>query len=238
MRRWLPLLGALASCHPRSNAQWYTRALSDETSFEDARSDCRHVSEPTARDDCLLAVLEQYHRLAETDCAELQVMKWREECLFQLAERQNASGDLALGLATCNRSRYARPCSWHLVQDEVEASLGDAPSVAEPRIDKFKGVRSLPDAPLQFWLIRFREQSAAGKPIDEADCDGLRDPIACRNAVQEHIQQVLDTMSGKALQTVCRAAPGERVKTAGKPAWAMGPIATATDARWAGEHCR
>lgn len=215
----------------------YAKAAA-EADFSSARGLCRDIRVEATRDDCLLAVLESHQRLSDADCSEIRDQKWYAECLFQLAERQSAGGDLALGLSTCDRSRFARSCTWHLLQDQVEATLDLSPAEAEPRIDLFKGVRTLPDAPEQFWLTRFRELSGAGRPVDEADCDGLRDPEACRIAVASHVRRALEALGRASLHTVCDAEPGQRATTKGRPAWVAGPIASAEEARWVATHCR
>lgn len=183
-------------------------------------------------------MLEQHQRLSDADCAEITSVKWYAECLFQLAERQADAGELALGLQTCDRSRFARSCTWHLLQDQVQATLTLPPVEAEPRIEAFRGVRTLPDAPYQFWLTRFREQGGLGRSVDEADCDGLRDRRACELAVEAHVRRTLEVLGRASLRTVCAAEPGRRAMSKGQPSWAPGPVASGTEERWVAERCR
>jgi len=233
----LPAALVGAGCQRPSDAVLYAQAAA-AADFTDARGLCRDIRVEATRDDCLLAVLEAHQRLSDADCAEIHDQKWYAECLFQLAERQSLGGDLALGLATCDRSRFARPCAWHLLQDQVQATLDLSAAEAEPRIDLFKGTRTLPDAPEQFWLTRFREQGGLGRPVDEADCATLRDPDACRIAVASHVRKALDALGRASLRTVCDAEPGQRAMTKGRPAWVAGPTASAEEARWVAGHCR
>lgn len=232
------LLGlTLPACHPpRSDAEHYVAALAAED-FSVARAACRRIRDREARDDCYLAALEAHHRLSEEDCAEIQSPRWSAECLFQLAERQSAAGDLDLALLTCERSRFARFCAWHLLQDEVQAGLDEPVDVAEARVDRFRGARAIPDALHQFWLIRFREQGAAGETLDEADCEDSRDPVACRHAVEDHVRRVMDALGKASRHSTCLAEPGQRATTRGGPAWKPGPVANAAEARWVAERC-
>ena len=191
-----------------------------------------------AREDCLLAVLERHHRLSPEDCGELTTQKWHAECLFQLAERQGRAGELSAALQTCASSLYARFCSWHLLQDQVQASLDDAPVVAEARLDGFAGVTVLPDAAFQFWMIRFREQATDGRSLDESDCHGLRERGECERAVVEYVRRKLDAISHGRMPAVCGGTPGRRAMAHGQPAWKAGPLATSAEDAWVAERCR
>ena len=237
--RWiLPVLLALGACNRGlGDAGWYTAALA-EKSYGAAASDCRKIHAADSREDCLLAAMSQNNRLQDADCAELTVSKWHEECLFMLGERISASGNLALGLQTCERSRFARSCTWHLLQDKVQATMDQPPATAERVLDHFQRVPSLPDATYQFWVIRLREAAELGRPVDEADCIPSRDPAACRRAVEAHVRRILDTLGRGGLASACKAAPGARATTGGKPAWLPGPITLAVEANWVREKCR
>ncbi len=182
--------------------------------------------------------MEKHGRLSEGDCAEITSQKWYAECMFLLAERQSKAGDLALALDTCDRSRYARFCTWHLVQDQVQATMSLSMAEAEGRIVAFKGARAIPDAPYQFWLTRFREQGGEGRPVDEHTCETLRDPGACYLAVEGHVRKTLDVLGRASLRTVCAAEPGRRAMSKGQPSWRMGPVATRVEERWVEERCR
>lgn len=231
-------LALLAGCERRSDATLYADALAETKDFDAAANLCRQIRPPLVRDDCLLAVIEAHDRLSEQDCAEITEAKWSSECLFQLAERQSHAGDLQLGLRTCERSTFGRACSWHLLQDEVQASMEERPSVAEDRIADFRGARLIPDAPFQFWLTRFREGAALGRTVDEADCDELKDADPCRKAVEDHVRRSLELQWRASRKSVCEAAPGQRAMSHGKPAWVSGHIAAEAEARWVNERCR
>ena len=241
LRDGLITAAALAAfgCDRRSDAARYTDALAETADFEAAAADCRGISTEETRDDCLLAVLEQHGRLSEADCGGIKDQKWYGECLFQLAERQAGAGDLALALSTCDRSSFGRACVWHLLQDEVQASMADRPLVAEARIAEFRGARLIPDAPFQFWLTRFRETGGAGATIDEADCDELRDADPCRKAIEDHVRRSLELQWRANRASVCNAPEGQRAMSHGKPAWSMdGHIAKDAERRWASERCK
>ncbi|MDP6932836.1 MAG: hypothetical protein QGG40_07955 [Myxococcota bacterium] len=250
-----PITGLLAlalwSCDglgDRSDAQNYARALAEVTDFSAARSSCDRVDSSLARGDCLLAIMEAHERLDETDCRTLDNDLWHDECFFLLAERQAASGGLAQGLDTCQTTAFARYCSWHLLQDEVQDSLQEPAAEAEARLTAFRETRTLPDAAFQFWTIRFREQAGDGRPLDERDCTGLEDSESCIHAVQAHIRKMLDARARAARKkssdttpsrpAVCELEPGSRVKIRQAPAWSSGPVAQAAESDWVRDHCR
>ncbi len=237
LRIGLIALGLAGCLDRRSDAARYADALARED-FDDARDDCAGIGPEDARDDCLLAIMEQHHRLSEADCAGIASQKWYAECMFLLAERQSKTGDLALALQTCERSRYARFCSWHLLQDQVQETLDLSMAQAEGRIVAFKDAKPIPDAPFQFWLTRFREQGASGTSVDEHECETLRDRGACYLAVEAHVRRTLDTLGRASLRTVCASEPGKRAMSKGQPSWKMGPVASRVEQRWVEERCR
>ena len=233
------LSGALATgCERRGDAVLYADALAETKDFEKAADTCREIGAQQSRQDCMLAVIEQHGRLSDRDCASIADQKWSGECLFQLAERQAHAGDLPLALKTCDRSIFGRACTWHLLQDEVQASLDLHPSEAEARIAGFQGNRLMPDAAFQFWLTRFREGAGQGRTVDEVDCDELKDADPCRKAVEDHVRRSLELQWRASRGSVCSSPAGERAMNHGKPAWAQGHIAAEAEARWYDERCR
>lgn len=237
LRLVAPLLALLAACEQRGDAGWYAYALAEAPSYEDAAAACRRIDARSTREDCLLAVLESHDRLAEADCGELQDPVWHDECLFQLAERRRAAGDLAEAIRTCHRTRFSRPCAWHLLQDEVQASIDLPAPEAEARLQPFAAADPLPDAAFQFWMIRFREQGTRGRTVDEADCASLQDPSQCRRALQSHIHRMLEALGNLDLQKTCAREPGTRANVRGAPAWVLGSLALETERQWEAEFC-
>lgn len=232
------LLGLILGCAgPRSDAELYSEALARTETFEQADGLCRRIVDDDGRGDCLMAIFERYDRLQPSDCGSIDMGIWRDECMFQLAERQRAAGELATAIQTCHENRFGRNCAWHLLQDEAEASLDDAPVDAEKRIAPFSASRRLPDAGRQFWTIRFRELGARGTTLDEALCDGLAEPSSCREAVAVHVRTILDATGRTNRARTCAAAPGRRATIKGNPAWLAGPVTLAAEADWVGRWC-
>jgi len=231
------LLGLLSCGSPKSDAVRYAEALGEASDFESARSLCAGITDVGLRGDCKVGAMERHRVLDEAECDGVQSDLWRDECRFLLAERQRASGDLALAIDTCNSTRFARKCAWHLVQDEAQASVDEAPAVAEARITPFLVSRPVPDAALQFWIIRFREQAAAGKQLDERVCDEVIDRQTCVEGFFRHLATVLDALGRARLERVCAKDGDALATTGGEPAWAEGPLARAAESRWVRAHC-
>lgn len=233
----LSVLSVLSACGPRTDAERYRAALVEADAYGPAAALCADIGDRGARGDCLIAVMERFQRLEIADCDAIRDGLWHDECVFALAERARAHGDLDRGLELCLQGRFARSCSWHLLQDEVEASLEDPPKAAELRIAAFAHARRIPDAAVQFWMIRFRERSAAGHPLDEADCEGLKDSRSCEAAVIGYVRQILDAVGNANREQTCNAARGERVKVGQAPAWAAGPVALRAEDDWVRMRC-
>ena len=238
----LLVLLALSSCAVEGDAHLYAQALTGSETFLEARELCLRIRDPASRGDCEVAVMERWQRLNVDDCRTIargppELSLWRDECMFQLAERMRARGDLDRALETCLDTRFARQCSWHLVQDEAEASLDEAPAVAERRIARFVAARRIPDAPVQFWAIRFRTAAAAGRLPDEAICNELAQPAPCRDAVESYVRTVLDAWLRGDPNLACgRVAPSSDTVEL-RPAWVEGPYATAAAVDWRALHC-
>ncbi len=184
-----------------------------------------------------MTVLEKHDRLSPQACGDISGPVWRDECRFLLAENQWAAGDGQVGLQTCMQTRFRRQCSWHLVRASALASLDSPPAEAEARLTMFEGVKAIPDAARQFWLIRFREENATGRPIDERHCEALVEPASCRMAVVEHVQHSLSAPTSGGKEDRCGRPAGARVHRKGVPLWTPGPIAMSAEARWVKERC-
>jgi hypothetical protein len=234
------LLLALA-CAPEpvvQSADAYHEALTTDGGYPASAAACARLPTARVRGDCLLASMERWESLEPALCAGLEDPLWADECRFQLAERQRAAGDLAAGLATCERTRFRRSCAWHLVQDEAESAADEELATAEARIPALMTSRAIPDAPLQFWLVRFREGSARGQVLDEAACGALLDPQSCEQAVWAWVRAMLDELGKRDPARLCDRPLGERVHNVeGEPAWRPGPIATGAEQRWVHERC-
>ena len=181
--------------------------------------------------------MERWQHLEPTDCAEVTSHLWRDECVFLLAERQWKGGQQVEGLATCRQTRFARACTWHLIQDEAEAALMESPEVAEARLSAFAASGVAPDAPIQFWKLWLRGRSGAGLPIDERSCAALQNAHPCQEAVGRYIHELLEANARQDRTHVCTAAPGERVRTAQGPVWLPGPLTETVEQQWVSRYC-
>lgn len=241
-----PLIGLLA-CKRPSDAERYHRALTQSDSFEQAGQECRAIVDVDSRGDCLVGVMEVWRHLDPQDCLAMtegvggrgppQMALWRDECMFQLAERLRAHGDLEGALVACQETRWARQCAWHLVQDEAEASLDEAPPVAEARIARFEGAQRLPDAALQFWTIRQRAAAARGTRLSEQDCAALVSPAPCQQALRVSVRTMLDARLRADAGATCGPADAPDDTVGFDTAWMSGPIVDALVAEWASERC-
>ena len=181
--------------------------------------------------------MERFTQLAPGDCAAIASHLWRDECVFLLAERQWRSGAHAEGLATCEETRFARACTWHLIQDEAEAAAEEPPEVAEVRLQHFLTSRIAPDAALHFWKLWLRARLGAGTPIDERSCGALTRREACREAVGRTLPELLEATGRHEREALCAAAPGERVMVSSGPAWRAGELTQAAEQQWVDRHC-
>lgn len=222
---------------PDAGASAYHRALKSDAGYAAAAAACQDIADERVRGDCLLAVMERWEHLDPASCDALTDPVWADECRFQLAERQRAAGKLAIAIQTCEGTRFRRSCAWHLLQDEAQAAATEDAAAAEERLAPFRASRSIPDAPLQFWKMWFRERSADDHALDEAVCAGLAAPRACERAVDAYVRGMLDELGRRDPQRLCRQERGLRARTGGGPAWRMGPIAGAAEDRWVHERC-
>lgn len=232
----------LAACGPQTDAERYAWALTQARSYERARSACVGIVAPHARGDCLVAAMERFGTLDAEECravqqAEPSMSLWRDECMFQLAERQRARGNVDGALQLCLDTRFSRECAWHLVQDEAEASLSEDPTLAELRLARFDGAQRIPDAPLQFWTIRYRTQAAAGETPDEATCLELSNPGPCHEALRRHVRLVLDARLRSDPDMPCRPAAEQAATVSTGAAWVHGPVAAGAVLDWQHRHC-
>ena len=232
------LLFALLGCAGPADAELYRQAVALAPDYAVARPLCDQMVDADGRADCQMAVMERFDRLEPADCETVERGLWVDECYFQMAERRRAAGDLAGALATCERIRFARFCDWHLLQDEVEASIDEAPAAVEARLAPFVGLRALPDAAVQLWVIRFRERAGRDHILDERDCDGLKAPGPCQKAVNAHVRSILDSLGRAHKDQLCDKPLGQRARLGDGPAWLLGPLTEAAESRWVFERCR
>jgi hypothetical protein len=178
-----------------------------------------------------------WDRLEESDCALVEDPLWRDECVFLLAERRYAAGELASAIQTCHRTRFGRKCSWHLLQDLAQATLDRPPTEVESMLTPFLEADPMPDFKDQFWRIRFREQGAAGRTLDESACVGLVDEMSCESAVHYHVRSILDALAKTGLERTCERPMGQRATVADGAAWSLGAITEDAENQWVQQRC-
>ncbi len=220
-----------------SDADAYRNALVTAETFAAARTACSGIQEAAARGDCQVTITERFERLDPADCAHVTDPMWLDECRFLLAERVGKTGNIERAIAICNQSRFRRHCSWHLLQDGVEATLEVSPREAEAVLELFGQVDALKDAPFQFWRIRWREWGGAGRSADEMDCEGLRHQRGCEEALSRHVREMLHRVSRTDPRRMCALPRGERVRNRDTPGWILGPLTTRAEMEWEAEWC-
>ncbi len=235
---WLaiPLVALLCACSGRTDADWYTLALTAEDGYARAARRCDRIDGLRLRGDCEVAAMSRWGRLEEADCQGVEDALWRDECVFLLAERQWGAGQHQEALASCHQTRFARACVWHLLQDEVEATATADAHTASTRLAPFAGEPLIPDAQQQFWRLWLRSRAGAGIVLDEAECADLADPWPCRHALDRYIHEVLEALH-RADASICALPLGQRVMRGGTPQWRAGALAVEAEERWALRRC-
>ena len=236
MRLLLPLLLGACSQGP-TDAEAYAHALSAAPDHGAARASCDQVKDASLRGDCQVTITERFELLDPKVCDSVEGAVWQSECRFLMAERLGAAGDLQAALATCVTSGFRRHCAWHLLQDAAEATIDAPHAEAERVVHAFMEVQALPDAPNQFWRIRWRELAGRGRVLDEQGCVGLLSEPGCRDSLDRHVFDMLQVVARSDRRRTCSTAAGSRVLHDGQPAWVLGPITLAAERRWAAEHC-
>ena len=234
----LLLLLMLAACNaPPSDADLYRRALVTSTASEQAAARCRQIADVGLAGDCQVAVMERFETLEAGSCAEIRSDLWRDECVFLLAERQWRAGQQLEGLSTCRQTRFARACTWHLIQDEAESAAAQSAAEAQARLEPFRASNVAPDAAMHFWKLWLRARLAAGIAIDEKECATIEDVRSCREAVGRTIHELLEASGRTSRAELCAAPAGQRVVMNGAPAWRPGELSTAAEKQWVERHC-
>jgi hypothetical protein len=205
----------LAAC--RGDAETYRAAVGAED-FGAGVAACGELADRRMRGDCLVTVMENHERLDLADCATVEEDIWREECVFLAAERLAAAGKAAPAMDACNRTRFARECSYHLLRAAARTVKGDEPASAAQALGPWQGMAAAPDAERLFWKAWWREQDRV-------------DPARCRveRACEEGAKEVVLSTLGPALA----ADPTGFCADAGR--WPKRAVPTPTTEAWVAE---
>lgn len=235
---WGWVLGLVVACTgPATDAERYTTALVEARSYEEGADACAGIGHDSTRHDCTLATLERWNRLEDADCDAISAGRLQDECRFQLAERRFRAGDLPAAIATCEATRFRRPCSWHLVRDVAEASVDKTMVEAEADVKRFANATAIPDAAKQYWTVFARTRIGQRRVVDEADCEALEQPEPCRDALFHLVLDMLRETAGQRIEAMCRTPLGARITLRGQPVWAPGPITRRAERLWEERHC-
>lgn len=226
-----------AGCGGPSDAERYRQALATDATFPVAWQTCAGIVALPDRGDCQAAVTERFDRREPADCEQIEHAVWRDECRFLLAERLGQAGELDGALAACLSSRFRRHCTWHLIEDAVELTLDQPDATAEQALEPFFARKAMPDAAFQFWRVRHRLKNAAGTPLSETDCEGLRFRDDCRRALHLHVQTLLDELARGGAERVCAAPAGRRIMLGSTPALGPGPLVEDAEQEWVARRC-
>lgn len=162
------------------------------------------------------------------DCGLVVEPLWREECLFQYAERAAAAGELEPAFAACNRSLYGRECSFHLLRQAAEPTLDGSPAEAAPVLTPYLALEPAPDAPRLFWRTWFRDRLARHHPVDPTGCPDR----ACEQGAREAIYGSLTALARAQGAGFCLGPVSD------PKLWVPGATADAWVAEWQASECR
>jgi hypothetical protein len=157
--------------------------MDPSVSLSSALAGCQGIQAQDAQGDCMTAALELREGTGLKDCEQIESERWRNECIFVLAERQSTS-DLPGAVALCEQSRYARECLFHLIRDVAQTKTDLAADQAEGFIEPFVGVTRVPDSAALFWKewVRYKVRTM-DQAVPEGLCEGLVDVESCTAGV-------------------------------------------------------
>ncbi|MFT5585458.1 MAG: hypothetical protein ACI9VR_003050 [Cognaticolwellia sp.] len=181
----------LLACGQSTDAQRLAKAMDPKVSLPRALRGCQDIADMHAQGDCLTAALELRPGTDLRDCQQIESRRWRNECVFVLAERL-AETDLDGAISLCAKSSYVRECLFHLIRDVAQGVTELSPGEAEVFIDPFIGVPRTPDSVSLFWKewVRHRVRTM-DRPVPEALCEGLQDSPGCEKGLTKARKEML-----------------------------------------------
>ncbi|MES2640567.1 MAG: hypothetical protein V4850_13825 [Myxococcota bacterium] len=114
--------------------------------------------------------MEAQGRLDEADCDGIPKGVWHDECVFLYAEREARAGNLAEAFAACDRTVFARECSFHLIRIGARAVLDQPLTDAAATAVAYQGLPRAADAQRLFWKTWFQDRMEKGEPVDPTGC--------------------------------------------------------------------
>lgn len=172
--------GLLVSCTPQTDAERLAQALDPQVPLSKAVRGCEQISGQDAQGDCLSAAIALREGTRLEDCQSISSERWRNECVFVLAERMGAE-DVDGAIALCAESRFVRECLFHLIQDKAQAVGELEPVQAQRAIEPFSGVKRVPDAATLFWKEWVNHQvRTLDRAVPSTLCQGLEDSQSCK----------------------------------------------------------
>jgi hypothetical protein len=187
----MSVLLLLLACGQSTDAERLTQALDPGVSLFKALRGCEGIAGLDAQGDCITAALELRPGTGLQDCQQIESERWRNECLFVLAERLSWT-DLDGAISLCAEGRYARECLFHLIQDVAQGAAELPPSQAEGFIEPFIGVPRTPDSVALFWKewVRHKVRSM-DQPVPATLCQGLQDSTGCEEGLGKARRELL-----------------------------------------------
>jgi hypothetical protein len=179
------------ACGPSTDPERLSQALDPSVSLSRALRGCERIKGEDAQGDCLSAAVELREGTELEDCQSITSDRWRNECIFVLAERLGRS-DVAAGISLCEETLYVRECLFHLIRDKAKGATGLAPIEAEAALVPFWSVRRVPDASIMFWKEWVRHTvRSLDQPVPSDLCVGLQDSDGCEAGLKKGRNQML-----------------------------------------------
>lgn len=181
----------LLACSPSTDPERLSQALDPSVSLSKALRGCEQIQGEDAQGDCLSAAVELREGTELEDCQSIASKRWRNECIFVLAERMGTT-DVPAAISLCEETVYVRECLFHLIRDKAKAATALPPTDAEAALEPFWNVRRVPDASTMFWKEWVRHTV---RDLDQAVpsdlCAGLQDSQGCEAGLKKGRNQML-----------------------------------------------
>lgn len=166
----------LLACGVPGEAELFASAL-EAPDVATALGLCARIEDPFVAGECSTASMALHAPDLEA-CKALEVVLWRDECVFSAAEAM-AAEDLRAAVDACHDSRFARECSFHLIRDRARTVATVDAATASSLAATLGDIRRAPDALFLFWQEWFVAGRQAGLAANPARCEGASDPLDC-----------------------------------------------------------